>query len=57
MKVKEKTKRAKQAITFISTHDDAPLEHVEAALEELKEFIDSELKAAQERRAKKESEE
>lgn len=55
MKVKEKLPRAKEAIRFISTHDDAPLEEVAYALDELTKFIDVEKHSAEKRRAKQEA--
>jgi hypothetical protein len=51
MKIADKVERAKQAIQFITDHDDAPIEEVVAATDELKTFIASELKAAPKRRA------
>lgn len=56
MKLQEKIPGAKQAIRFISTHDDDSWDVVEAVLNELKAFIDSEKKEAIKRRQQKEGE-
>lgn len=45
MKVSEKLNYALQSVKSISTHDDAPALEVEAALNALKQAINSELKA------------
>lgn len=55
MQVTEKVTRAKEAIRFISTHDDEPMEVIESALDELKAFIESEKKEAAKRRKNKEA--
>ena len=54
MKVKEKIVIARNAIRFISTHDDEP-EQVDKALDELTDFIQSEKKEAAKRRKEKEA--
>lgn len=38
MKVSDKLERAKEAIRFIAEHDDAPIDEVEATLNELCEY-------------------
>lgn len=50
MKVQEKVFRAKEAIRFISTHDDELMKEIDEALDELKAFIESERKEAVKRR-------
>ena len=57
MKITQKIPRLTEAINFIARHDDAPIEQVEAALNEGRAHIDAELKAANERRAKKTAQE
>lgn len=55
MKIADKIERAKQAIAFITEHDDAPMEEITAAADELQLFAARELKAAAQRRHAKAS--
>jgi hypothetical protein len=53
MKIADKIERAKQAIKFITDHDDAPMEEVVEATDQLKAFTTRELKEATKRRKAK----
>lgn len=53
MKIEDKVERAKQAIKFITDHDDAPQAEMAAAVKELKQYADAELKQAAARRSSK----
>lgn len=49
MKISEKLERAKSEIRFLAQHDDAPVDDVVIALDELTEFIQEERQAAVQR--------
>lgn len=53
MNVQDKLARAQQAIAFITSHDDAPIEEVEAAVDQIQQFAGAELEQAKKRRAEK----
>ena len=50
MKIFEKVEYAKKAIEFITTHDDAPIEEVQAALDEISVYMADQMPIAVARR-------
>ena len=54
MNIGQKLRHARPAIASILRHDDEGIEFLRAAAAELKEYIDAELKAAEERHSVKE---